>query len=182
MPLLIAHNGRAFDIPFLHLELQRNGLALPETTLFFDTYRYAKEVLPLLKRDLASYSQVCTAPARHCSLSWLVFQGTTLRKLSYEYLIVSWLMLHLRRDWVLCMLQDSLRQHFGIPQSAQAHRAGQDVKVLVEIVKGLLQLEVHSSLEEAVEVSLKKEAAYAQHYSAALRKRTGVPLDSSVSS
>ena len=63
VPLLIAHNGRAFDIPFLHLELQRNGLALPETTLFFDTYRYAKEVLPLLKRDLASYSQVCTAPA-----------------------------------------------------------------------------------------------------------------------
>ena len=60
MPLLIAHNGRAFDIPFLHLELQRNSLALPENTLFFDTYRYAKEVLPLMKQDLGSYSQVCT--------------------------------------------------------------------------------------------------------------------------
>ncbi len=63
MPLLIAHNGRAFDIPFLHLELQRNSLALPENTLFFDTYRYAKEVLPLVKQDLGSYSQVCTASA-----------------------------------------------------------------------------------------------------------------------
>ena len=61
MPLLIAHNGRAFDIPFLHLELQRNSLALPENTLFFDTYRYAKEILPLMKQDLGSYSQVCTA-------------------------------------------------------------------------------------------------------------------------
>ena len=80
------------------------------------------------------------------------------------------------------MLQDSLRQHFGIPQSARAHRAGQDVKVLVDITKQLLQLDVHASLEEAVEISLEKEAAYAQHYSAALRKRTGVPLNSSVSS
>ena len=74
------------------------------------------------------------------------------------------------------MLQDSLRHHFGIPQSAKAHRAGQDVKVLVDITKSLLQLEAHSSLDEAVEASLNRDATYAQHFSAALRKRTGMPF------
>ena len=50
------------------------------------------------------------------------------------------------------------------------------MKVLVDIVKSLLQLEVHSSLDEAVETSLNTDATYAQHYTAALRKRTGMPL------
>ena len=71
------------------------------------------------------------------------------------------------------MLQDSIRHHFGIVASARAHRAGQDVTILVEIVKSMLQLQLHSSLEEAVESSLQRDATYAQHYSAALKRRTG---------
>jgi DNA polymerase III epsilon subunit-like protein len=64
LPLLIAHNGRSFDVPFLNLELQRNGLALPRDTLFFDTYRYARQILPQLSIDLASYKQVRSAAFR----------------------------------------------------------------------------------------------------------------------
>ena len=64
LPLLIAHNGRSFDVPFLNIELQRNGLALPQDTLFFDTYRYARQVFPQLSIDPGSYKQVRTAAFR----------------------------------------------------------------------------------------------------------------------
>lgn len=73
----------------------------------------------------------------------------------------------------VCLLQVTLREYFGIPAPVQAHRADQDVMILVKIVDNLLQLGVHGSLQEAVEASLRDNCAFAQHYSAALRKRTG---------
>lgn len=73
LPLLIAHNGRGFDIPFLHNELQRNGLALPEQTLFFDTYPYSRQILPPLGRLPVNYKQVCHCPAH--PLGILVLRG-----------------------------------------------------------------------------------------------------------
>lgn len=72
------------------------------------------------------------------------------------------------------MLQSDIRAHFGIPEPAAEHRADADVGVLVQIVRELLQLGVHSSLEEAVEASLRENFAFAQRISAAVKTDSGV--------
>ena len=61
IPLLIAHNGRAFDIRFIHLELQRNSLALPDGALFFDTCIYARQIFPQINQPLPGYRQVTSS-------------------------------------------------------------------------------------------------------------------------
>ena len=50
IPLLIAHNGRAFDIRFI--------LALPDGALFFDTCIYARQIFPQINQPLPGYRQV----------------------------------------------------------------------------------------------------------------------------
>ena len=70
-------------------------------------------------------------------------------------------------------MQAHLREHFGIPEPIQEHRADQDVAVLAAIARQLIQLGVHSTFEEAVEASLRDNAVYAQHCSV-VKKRTGV--------
>jgi DNA polymerase III epsilon subunit-like protein len=37
-PVLVAHNGRRFDVPFLSNELKRSNLELPAHCAFIDTY------------------------------------------------------------------------------------------------------------------------------------------------
>lgn len=41
-PVLIAHNGRGFDLPMLHHNLARVGAALPGHWWYLDTFRLAQ--------------------------------------------------------------------------------------------------------------------------------------------
>ena len=41
-PVLVAHNGRRFDVPFLSNELKRSNLELPPHCAYFDTLVFCK--------------------------------------------------------------------------------------------------------------------------------------------
>lgn len=45
VPVLIAHNGRAFDVPWIAAEFARSGLQLPADWHFLDTYQLARRAL-----------------------------------------------------------------------------------------------------------------------------------------
>ena len=41
-PVLVAHNGRRFDVPFLLNELKRSNLELPAHCAYLDTFMFCK--------------------------------------------------------------------------------------------------------------------------------------------
>ncbi|CAL8466793.1 g6329 [Coccomyxa elongata] len=45
VPVLIAHNGRTFDIPFLAMEFARGGMQIPANWYFMDTLLVARRVI-----------------------------------------------------------------------------------------------------------------------------------------
>lgn len=45
VPVLIAHNGRTFDIPFLAMEFDRGGMQIPANWYFMDTLWVARRVI-----------------------------------------------------------------------------------------------------------------------------------------
>lgn len=45
VPVLIAHNGRRFDIPFLAMEFAREGFKIPANWHFMDTLMVAQKVI-----------------------------------------------------------------------------------------------------------------------------------------
>lgn len=52
VPVLIAHNGKSFDIPFLALEFAREGFQIPPNWHFLDTLLVARRVIN--KEDISS--------------------------------------------------------------------------------------------------------------------------------
>jgi DNA polymerase III alpha subunit (gram-positive type) len=55
-PVLIAHNGKRFDVPFLAMEFKRVGLVMPTNWYFLDTLYLARNLIS--KDDLPSHDQV----------------------------------------------------------------------------------------------------------------------------
>ena len=109
LPLLIAHNGRSFDVPFLNIELQRNGLAMPREALFFDTYRYARQVFPQLSIDPGSYKQVHTTAFRPLRDVGKIEAASPVLCVPQESPYVRWLMLgaqmevcNVHETWRMC--------------------------------------------------------------------------------
>lgn len=49
VPVLIAHNGRAFDVPWIAAEFARSGLQLPSDWHFLDTCQLARRALKQLQ-------------------------------------------------------------------------------------------------------------------------------------
>ncbi|KDP23420.1 hypothetical protein JCGZ_23253 [Jatropha curcas] len=101
--LLVAHNGRTFDVPFLTQEFNRHGFDIPSNWLFLDT-------MPLVREWMKSEGLSCsrklqdiaekllikkTGPAHRAmsdvELLSLVFQRLTFRlKLSLANIVVRW--------------------------------------------------------------------------------------------
>ena len=52
VPVLIAHNGKSFDIPFLALEFAREGFQIPANWHFLDTLLVARRAIS--KDDIPS--------------------------------------------------------------------------------------------------------------------------------
>lgn len=61
VPVLIAHNGRSFDLPWLAAEFGRAGLQLPADWHFLDTCQLAKRTLK--GSQGTAYSQVIASLA-----------------------------------------------------------------------------------------------------------------------
>lgn len=61
VPVLIAHNGRSFDVPWLAAEFARSGLEVPAKWHYLDTFLLAKRALS--GQQASSLSQVpCSCP------------------------------------------------------------------------------------------------------------------------
>lgn len=56
VPVLIAHNGKTFDIPFLAMEFARGGMQIPANWYFMDTLLVARRVIN--KDDIPSLKLV----------------------------------------------------------------------------------------------------------------------------
>ena len=56
VPVLIAHNGRSFDVPWLAAEFARAGLEVPASWHYLDTFLLAKRALA--GQQATSLSQV----------------------------------------------------------------------------------------------------------------------------
>ncbi len=78
-PVLVAHNGRKFDVPMLHHNLARVGAALPAEWWFLDTWLLARESRlsadEVLKQARASppHTAVLTGPCARsplCMAAW----------------------------------------------------------------------------------------------------------------
>jgi uncharacterized protein YprB with RNaseH-like and TPR domain len=46
IPVLVAHNGRRFDVPKLRHEMSSLGMPIPADWAHFDTFLAAKKLLP----------------------------------------------------------------------------------------------------------------------------------------
>lgn len=58
-PVVIAHNGKRFDVPFLAMELKRVGIKMPANWYFLDTLYLARKLIS--KDVLATHDQVCSS-------------------------------------------------------------------------------------------------------------------------
>jgi DNA polymerase III alpha subunit (gram-positive type) len=65
-PILVAHNGRRFDFPFLISHMAAAGLAMPSGWLALDSLELARQFLPSLKHHKLGRPPVPSSICSHC--------------------------------------------------------------------------------------------------------------------
>ena len=75
VPVLIAHNGRSFDVPWLAAEFARSGLELPASWHYLDTFLLAKRALAGQQATSLSQVSLCSPSTRRCMLSCTLPEG-----------------------------------------------------------------------------------------------------------
>lgn len=117
--LLIAHNGRSFDVPFLRSEFHRCGVEFPSNWLFADSLIMARKAMK--SKGLCVGLFVCTLMLEHV-------RTMNLTRLHPSYLLCA----GSEASSKSLKLQD-LRVHLGVPLVGSAHRAMSDVVVLSKV-------------------------------------------------
>ena len=73
VPVLIAHNGKTFDIPFLDMEFARAGMQIPAKWYYMDTLFMARSVIN--QDDIPSFKLVSSSHVSQSKATLFLVSG-----------------------------------------------------------------------------------------------------------